>query len=181
MIAGVAAGMGARFGVDVAIMRIIWGILLLTGPGLPLYLLCLIVIPKEPDDVLSESGPAPSGTFGSMFKIFLLLVAGAIVASHVDRDIAVIAFVIGLAFGLYYLWRNRAQDDEPRQTTSRLYRSTTNKRVLGVFGGLGETLGVDPTLLRIIGGFVLVAGFPIIVPLYLLYAIVVPTRRVIIL
>lgn len=32
----------------------------------------------------------------------------------------------------------------------RLYRSTTDRRVAGVAGGLGEYLGIDPTLLRLV-------------------------------
>lgn len=32
----------------------------------------------------------------------------------------------------------------------RLYRSTTNKQVAGVCGGLGEYFNIDPTLIRVI-------------------------------
>lgn len=38
---------------------------------------------------------------------------------------------------------------------SRLRRSANNSRLLGVCGGLGETLGIDPTLVRI--GFIAMA------------------------
>ena len=31
----------------------------------------------------------------------------------------------------------------------RLYRSSTDKKIAGVCGGLGEYLGVDPTVLRL--------------------------------
>ena len=42
MIGGVAAGLGNYFGMDIAIARIIWGVLLLAGVGLPVYLLCSV-------------------------------------------------------------------------------------------------------------------------------------------
>ena len=32
----------------------------------------------------------------------------------------------------------------------RLYKSTRDRKVMGVCGGLGEYLGVDPTLLRLV-------------------------------
>ncbi|MBC8145206.1 MAG: PspC domain-containing protein [bacterium] len=171
---------------DVAIARIIFGALLFAGIGLPLYILCWIAVPKEPSINVDEFGfveDRPRSSFGTLFKIILLLIVGAIVVSHVDRDIAIVAFIIGLCVGLYYLWRNRANDDAEVSSVSvgKLYRSESNKKILGVFGGLGDTLGVDPTLLRVLGGIVLIAGFPIIVPMYLLFAIVVPVRRVIIL
>ena len=56
----------------------------------------------------------------------------------------------------------------------KLYRSTRDKKLSGLCGGLGETMGVDATLLRILaivlavftsGGFILV---------YILSALVVP-------
>lgn len=183
MIAGVAAGVAARLGIDIAIARIVFGALIFVGIGIPLYLLCWIAIPREPTITIDEIGyiEEPSrGSFGTLFKVVLLLVGGAIVASHVDSDIAIVAFIVGLCVGLYYLWRNRVQDEVAETSVGgKLYRSESNKKILGVFGGLGATLGVDPTLLRVLGGIVLIAGFPIIIPMYLLYAIVVPVRRVI--
>ncbi|MBQ2819046.1 MAG: PspC domain-containing protein [Clostridia bacterium] len=32
----------------------------------------------------------------------------------------------------------------------KLYRSKTNKKIAGVCGGVGEYLGVDPTIIRLI-------------------------------
>jgi len=55
----------------------------------------------------------------------------------------------------------------------RLYRSNTNKMIAGVCGGLGEFLGIDPTLIRLV--FVLMGllgGHGILV--YLIMWIVVP-------
>ena len=31
----------------------------------------------------------------------------------------------------------------------RLYRSSTDKKIAGIFGGLGEIYSIDPTLLRL--------------------------------
>ncbi|CAH0417691.1 PspC domain-containing protein [Periweissella ghanensis] len=58
----------------------------------------------------------------------------------------------------------------------RLYRSDNNRVWLGVLGGLGEYLNVDPTLLRVI--FVIFGVFTNIVALiiYLLCAWIMPRR-----
>ncbi|MDD5415595.1 MAG: PspC domain-containing protein [Candidatus Daviesbacteria bacterium] len=59
----------------------------------------------------------------------------------------------------------------------KLYRSSKNKVWLGVFGGLGEYLNIDPVLLRLI--FILVFVFTGFVPgliVYILAAIVMPKK-----
>lgn len=55
----------------------------------------------------------------------------------------------------------------------KLYRSTTNKKIAGVCGGLGDYFNIDPTLIRI--GFVLLAlpgGLPGILPYAILWIVV---------
>ena len=55
----------------------------------------------------------------------------------------------------------------------KLYRSNSNRMIAGVCGGLGEFLGIDPTLIRL--AFILMGllgGHGILV--YLIMCIVVP-------
>lgn len=55
----------------------------------------------------------------------------------------------------------------------RLYRSTTNKSIAGVCGGLAEYLNVDPTLIRLLWVFfVLAAGTGLLA--YIIAAIIIP-------
>lgn len=61
-------------------------------------------------------------------------------------------------------------------TTSRLYRSTTDKVIGGVCGGLGDYLNIDPVVVRIL--FVLLAvfgGSGVLV--YIILWIVIPERK----
>jgi phage shock protein C len=59
----------------------------------------------------------------------------------------------------------------------KLYKSTENKVICGVLGGLGEYFGIDPTLVRV--GYVFLAifsaGFPGLL-LYIIMALIVPKR-----
>jgi phage shock protein C len=56
----------------------------------------------------------------------------------------------------------------------KLYRSTKNKFIAGVCGGLGEYFGVDPTVVRLVAILILLFGiFPAVVA-YLIFWIVVP-------
>lgn len=60
--------------------------------------------------------------------------------------------------------------------TKKLTRSTSNRMVAGVCAGLGEYLGIDPTVVRllfVLGFFTLHAG---ILLAYLIMAIVVPEQ-----
>jgi phage shock protein C len=40
----------------------------------------------------------------------------------------------------------------------RLYRSTTDRKLAGVCGGIAEYLEVDPTFVRLIAAFVILIG-----------------------
>ncbi len=60
-------------------------------------------------------------------------------------------------------------------TRVRLYRSSTNRMLAGVCGGLGQYLGIDPTLIRILvalGTFFTFVGPGIII--YIILALIVP-------
>jgi phage shock protein PspC (stress-responsive transcriptional regulator) len=59
----------------------------------------------------------------------------------------------------------------------RLYRSKTNRVLLGVCGGLGEYFNVDPTIIRLI--WTILTIFSWLVPgivAYLIAALVIPER-----
>lgn len=54
----------------------------------------------------------------------------------------------------------------------KLYRSTTNRMLCGVCGGIGEYLNLDPTLIRLIWAVLACSGAGILV--YFLAAIIIP-------
>jgi phage shock protein C len=60
---------------------------------------------------------------------------------------------------------------------TRLYRSTTNRKIAGICGGLGELMDVDPTILRLVVAIagVLTGIFPFFIA-YLIAWWVVPER-----
>ena len=57
----------------------------------------------------------------------------------------------------------------------KLYRSSKNKMIAGVCGGIAEYFGWDPTVVRLVYALLscLVAGFPGVL-VYIIFAIVVP-------
>lgn len=53
--------------------------------------------------------------------------------------------------------------------TKRLYKSSENKVVAGVIGGLGEYYDIDPTILRL--GFIVLAIFTNLIPAVIGYIV----------
>jgi len=59
----------------------------------------------------------------------------------------------------------------------QLFKSTTNKKIAGICGGIGEMLDVDPTLIRLGVVFLALASavFPMVIA-YIVAAIIVPDK-----
>jgi len=57
-----------------------------------------------------------------------------------------------------------------------LTRSTSNRMIAGVCAGLGEYLGIDPTVVRLLAILAFFTGFGGIAIVYLIMAIVVPEQ-----
>jgi phage shock protein C len=58
----------------------------------------------------------------------------------------------------------------------QLTRSTSNRMIAGVCAGLGEYLGIDPTIVRLLALLAFFTGFGGIALVYLIMAIVVPEQ-----
>ncbi|MBC7708096.1 PspC domain-containing protein [Polaromonas sp.] len=57
--------------------------------------------------------------------------------------------------------------------TKKLYRSTTDRKIAGVCGGLAEYFGIDATIVRILFFILLLpGGLPGFIPYVILWAIV---------
>ena len=57
-----------------------------------------------------------------------------------------------------------------------LTRSTSNRMIAGVCAGLGEYLGMDPTIVRLLVVLAFFTGFGGIAIVYLIMAIIVPEQ-----
>ncbi len=60
----------------------------------------------------------------------------------------------------------------------RIYRSQKNKKIAGIFGGLGELFDIDPTLLRLLFVFIgLATGIIPFIVAYLVGWIIIPKEK----
>ena len=51
-IAGVCGGLAEFIGIDPTIIRVIWALVSLSGAGLIAYLICALIIPERPSDII---------------------------------------------------------------------------------------------------------------------------------
>ena len=56
----------------------------------------------------------------------------------------------------------------------KLYRSNTNKIICGVCGGLGEYLGVDPTIVRLVWVLIACSGTGLLA--YIIAEVIMPQK-----
>lgn len=59
----------------------------------------------------------------------------------------------------------------------RFTKSRTNRKIFGVCGGIGEALGIDPTLVRIAFVIAMIAGSGTAIPIYFLLAWLMPDAK----
>lgn len=55
---------------------------------------------------------------------------------------------------------------------NRLYKTSRDKKICGVCGGLGRYFGIDPTIIRVVWGIGAISGFGIIA--YFVAAFIMP-------
>ena len=54
-IAGVCGGLADYLNIDATIIRVVWALLSIGGPGLLAYLICALVIPEKPDNTIVDA------------------------------------------------------------------------------------------------------------------------------
>ena len=175
-VAGVAAGIGDYFGIDHTLVRIAFVALAFTSISIFLYPLLWLIMPRAERDFDDDDEPDTPGIWSILFKAAVIIGSVALI-SEVASDFTVAAFAAGLLIGLFFVYRGISSAVDQDDDGTGIHRSVTNSKIMGVFGGLGETLEIDPTLLRIAGAILLLVGFPLILPAYLIFGMIVPKRE----
>ena len=204
---GVCGGMADYLSVSEGIVRLIWLALIVfsIGSALPLYILFWLFLPvgTSEEGITAPATASLKAKHGVWVAWGLIAVGIALLASNLglfDFLAYVGSMIIGpfilIAIGFYALkkFRNRSNGETMRDQVadlgaarekvgaklhrfSGLTRSRKDRVLFGICGGLGQSLGVDPVLIRI--GFVLLGFATAFVGMgffYLLLAIVIPVE-----
>ena len=52
MLAGVCSGLAEYINIDPTVIRVIWALVGLTGTGIIAYLVCALIIPEKPSNII---------------------------------------------------------------------------------------------------------------------------------
>jgi phage shock protein PspC (stress-responsive transcriptional regulator) len=113
-IGGVAGGFAGYFDVDPVIARLLWIVALLSGIGVPAYLVCWVVIPKAkawppPGYGSPLSSTSPQGTT-ALVSGFVVIALAAVIGAGTDGVGQYLLPAALIGFGVYLL-NQRAQGD----------------------------------------------------------------------
>jgi len=177
---------------------------LLGGTGILLYLVAMIIMPANPDIEARPAPAKASHERNSKFWGILLVVVGGIwflgnlglpFWHHwwgFSWDVALPVLLILAGVGFIFGGRNSltatpapapaasgfgtatAPPPPPPVPPVRLHKSRTERKIVGVCGGVGIYFGIDPTLVRLLFIIAAFASFGFMLLLYILMAIIVP-------
>lgn len=191
MIAGICGGLAEYTGIDPSLIRIVFVLsCLISGAGFIAYLIGWFIIPVK--DETGEPSLTPASTvIGSIIGMLFILGGLSVLLSNrfwMPHWFDIVSFgrlLLSLALigvGSVVLTKFVRKKDEtkigektegPEKTI--LYRSTTNRKLKGICGGIGEYFSIDPTIVRILWvvGTIITHIIPGIV-IYIVMAYIVP-------
>jgi phage shock protein C len=177
------------------------------GSGFILYLASIFIIPKKPLEVEGETTPLTqqqksTGGARTMFGIVMIIFGALILLGnlgvlsffhfwHLSAFVfPILLILIGMAI-IYYkqaevqqenpLENKAAEEEMPPQgepPTRRMFRrSSSDKKLFGVCGGLANYFSLDPTIVRILYIILCLASFGAGIVLYVTLALVAPDDR----
>lgn len=205
IIDGVCGGIAEYFDVDPAIVRIIWVMVtLLGGTGFILYIIGMIIMPVNPDQIKANGAAsvAKSPSDKKRFWGVLLILFGALVlvsnfgwfadvhwfSLSWGKIFPVILIMLGVWL-IYMQTRKKAVGETPAADdsafqqsstpsgTKELRRSVTDRKLFGVCGGIAKYFAVDPTIVRILYVLLVMASFGWGLLLYIVMAIIMPEEK----
>ncbi|MCA9735251.1 MAG: PspC domain-containing protein [Deferribacteres bacterium] len=201
VIAGVCGGVADYFNIDLFLVRVIFVLAIFWGGlGVIAYIAAWIIIPENPDEEpkdenVRKHSSTNAGLIGGLALIvfgFLLLVDeidfpfnfhALRFHSHLDFGMVLSLLFVGLGIYLLINKDNEKGDlsklisskKEGSGSTKKLVRSTTERKIAGVCGGLAEYFNVDVSFVRI--GYIVFAfasAFFVAIILYIVMIIAIP-------
>ncbi len=203
MLVGVCGGIAEYLNVEPVLVRLAWVIMtLFAGIGILVYIAGAIIVPENPDQEYSEKELNKNKNDKALLwgSILILLGLGLLLKQlgffyyisfwHIPWQMIWAIFLI--VIGIFLLYnrnpltelrhgvkqpaeaespnKHHPEEDQKRQ----FYRSTSNKMISGVCGGLAEYFAVDPTIVRLGWVLMTLASVGVGILAYIVMVIVFP-------
>ncbi len=189
VLTGVCGGVAQYFSIDPTVVRLIWIFFtLFGGSGLLVYIIASIMIPDENGhEHLFNIDHIKSNPFWGM----VFIISGFVLFLQYDHIFflfwrsfwgsilnVIVAFIL-MGIGIYLLY-NRQNQFKPlidEKITNPLHLSTIEKKIAGVCGGLGESLNIDPNIIRVLWVFGTFMSIGVGILLYVILAFLLTGER----
>ena len=191
LLTGVCGGVADYFSIDPTMVRLIWIFFtLFGGSGLLAYIIATLLIPdSNSQERFFKLDSLKSNPFWGVLFIF----SGLILFLQYDDIFYLfwasfwgnfinisIAFVL-LGIGIYLLYNRQSQIKSINKNVlaNPLHLSIDDKKLAGVCGGLGESLVIDPNIVRVLWVFGTFMSIGVGVLLYIILALILPEKIVV--
>ncbi len=200
--AGVCGGLAEYLGADPTIVRFVWILLtLMGGSGLLLYIIAYLIMPNNPDETIVESTDdkkAKMRAIAGALLVFLgivLLLDTLHIFSFRELWSTSWEYILPSSFiiiGLALLVRRKKETSTQPSTEQKaseiqeniqqdnviekLTRSVTDKKILGICGGIAEYFSIDSTIVRLLYILFIFATGGVGVIVYFLLGLVIPKK-----
>ncbi len=189
LIAGVCSGFAEYLNIDPLIVRLAWvGLALWGGIGIVAYIAAMLLIPSE------MSGRSMLASIDGKLLIGIVLVvlgltwllSGSFYYLQLQISHYLLPIVV-VSLGVVLLYRKGKVSesgenadgisDEGIDERIGWSRSSDDRIIFGVCGGLGKYLNLDPNIVRVLWGVMTVSFFLAGIALYLLLYVIMPRER----
>ena len=190
LLTGVCGGVADYFSIDPTLVRLIWIFFtLFGGSGLLAYIIATLMIPDSNSqeryfklDSL-KSNPLWGVLFIFSGLIFFLqyddifyLFWASFWGNFINISIAFV--LLGISIYLLYNRQSQIKSINKNVLANPLHLSIDDKKLAGVCGGLGQSLVIDPNIVRVLWVFGTFMSIGVGVLLYIILALILPEQIV---
>ena len=191
LLTGVCGGVADYFSIDSTMVRLIWTFFtLFGGSGLLAYIIAIFLIPDSNfQERFSKLDSLKSNPLWGVLFIFSGLIL-FLQYNHIFYlfwasfwgnfiNISIAFVLLGIGIYLLYNWQSQIKSNNKNVLGNPLHLSIDDKKLAGVCGGFGESLVIDPNIIRFLWIFGTFMSIGVGILLYIILALILPEKIIV--